>query len=58
VGALADGRLLIVNAHDNSPRRELLDAMGATMGKVFPSADRLSTEKGTRFFLRLRTYGG
>jgi hypothetical protein len=38
----------MVNAYDNSPKDELPEAIGATMGKLFASAEKHSTEKGNQ----------
>jgi len=43
---MTDGGALMVNVLDTSPRQELLEAMGATMKRVFPSVEKLSTAKG------------
>jgi hypothetical protein len=43
---MVDGGMLIINVYDASPRRELLEAMGATMRQVFPSLERLSRADG------------
>jgi len=43
---MSDGGALIVNVYDLSPKRELLEAMGATMRKVFPSLEKLSRADG------------
>lgn len=40
-----DGALM-VNVLDTSPEQELMESMGATLRKVFPSVERLSTAKG------------
>jgi predicted membrane-bound spermidine synthase len=43
---MADSGLLIVNVYDKSSKEELLEAMGATIRKVFPSLERLSRVDG------------
>jgi spermidine synthase len=43
---LAEGGVLIVNVLDKSPKQELLQAMGATLKRVFPTVERLSTPGG------------
>jgi spermidine synthase len=43
---MTDGGMLIVNVYDASEKGELLEAMGATMGQVFPSVEMLSTAGG------------
>jgi len=43
---MADRGVLIVNVYDKSPKKELLQAMGATMRQVFPSLERLSRADG------------
>lgn len=56
---LADEGVLIVNVYDASARRELLNAMGATMREVFPTVEVDSTGKGNHIvfaFARKRTH--
>jgi spermidine synthase len=43
---MTDDGLLMVNVLDKGKSEELLAAMGATLGQVFPSVEELSTEKG------------
>jgi spermidine synthase len=43
---MADSGVLIVNVYDKSPMQELVEAMGATMRRVFPSLERLSRADG------------
>ena len=43
---LAEGGVLMVNVYDASARRELLNAMGATLKAVFPTVEVDSTGKG------------
>ena len=43
---MVDGGLLMVNVYDESPKHELLDAMGATMREVFPSVQMVSASGG------------
>jgi spermidine synthase len=43
---MTNGGVLMVNVYDVSATHELLDAMGATIGKVFPSVEMLSTAGG------------
>jgi spermidine synthase len=43
---MAEGGALIVNVYDTSAKQELLEAMGATMRRVFPAVERLSTPGG------------
>jgi spermidine synthase len=55
---MADGGVLMVNVLDKSASKELLQAMGATMARVFPSVEVLTTEKGNNIvfaFARKRT---
>jgi predicted membrane-bound spermidine synthase len=43
---MADGGVLILNVYDLSAGKELLQAMGATMGEVFPSIEKVSRPDG------------
>jgi predicted membrane-bound spermidine synthase len=43
---MTEDGLLMVNVYDASAQQELLQAMGATMSRVFPSVERLSTLEG------------
>jgi len=43
---MADDGLLMLNVLDKSDKRELLEAMGATLKQVFPTVEELPTEKG------------
>jgi len=43
---MTDDGLLMVNVLDKGKSEELLAAMGATLQRVFPSVEELSTEKG------------
>jgi hypothetical protein len=43
---MADDGALIVNVYDLSAKKELLEAMGATMRRVFPSLEKLSRADG------------
>lgn len=43
---MTDDGVLMVNVYDESAKRELLEAMGATLRKIFPSVESLSTAGG------------
>lgn len=46
--------LLMLNVLDRSEKRELLEAMGATLRQVFPSVEELPTEKGNYLLFAFR----
>jgi hypothetical protein len=43
---MTDDGVLMVNVYDESAKHELLEAMGATLRKIFPSVEKLSTAGG------------
>jgi spermidine synthase len=43
---MTEDGVLMVNVYDESAKHELLEAMGATLRKIFPSVEKLSTAGG------------
>lgn len=51
---MTDDGVLMVNVYDESAKHELLDAMGATLRKIFPSVEKLSTAGGNHILFAFR----